>query len=252
MNESSWRRAFERVSSQMAHVREKDETMKRITHFGIGLALCIRLLALPAGAQSSAKNQDQSNAQGQASSGSSLGDYARQVRKDSGATAKAKPKVFDNDNLPREDKLSVIGEQAPVPSDNTAQAKPAEPGANAAAPGETKPSAETKGKVPENDMAAKQAAWKQWEGKLSAQRNQIELLQRELDVLQREYQIRAAAFYADAGNRLRNAGAWDKTDAEYKQQIADKTKAVEDAKQKLDDMEDEARRAGVPAAMREP
>ena len=37
----------------------------------------------------------------------SLGDYARQVRKDPGA--KSKPKVFDNDNLPREDKLSVVG-----------------------------------------------------------------------------------------------------------------------------------------------
>ena len=58
--------------------------------------------------------------------------------------------------------------------------------------------------------------------------------------------------YADAGNRMRNSADWDKQEAEYKQKIADKQKAVEDAKQKLDDMQEDARKAGVPASMREP
>jgi hypothetical protein len=255
MKESSWRRVSQQGSSQMASVREKDGTMKRITYCGLGLALCCSLLASPAGAQSPAKNQDQSNAQGQSSSGSSLGDYARQVRKDGGPSAKARPKVFDNDNLPREDKLSVIGEASKAPSGDAAAAKPAEPGAAAPAAGEAKPAADTKpdskGKPATDDKAAKEAAWKQWQQKLASQREQIALLQRELDVLQREYQIRAAAFYADAGNRLRNSADWDKSDTQYKQQIADKTKAIEDAKQKLEDTEEEARKAGVPAAMRE-
>jgi hypothetical protein len=78
------------------------------------------------------------------------------------------------------------------------------------------------------------------------------LLQRELDVLQREYQIRAAAMYGDAGNRLRNSADWDKQDAQYKQQIADKQKALDDAKQKQDEMQEEARKAGVPSSVREP
>ena len=226
--------------------------MRRIIYFG--LALCISFTAR---AQSNATNQGQAAGQGQASSssGSSLGDYARQIRKDPGPTAKAKPKVFDNDNLPREDKLSIVGEPSAATPDNAGQAKPAESEANTPA-GEGKPATETKaddkGKDKAGaDAAAKQAAWKQWQGKLAAQRDQIELLQRELDVMQREYQVRAAAFYADAGNRLRNSAAWDKTDAQYKQQIADKTKALEDAKQKLDDMQEEARKAGVPASMME-
>jgi hypothetical protein len=75
---------------------------------------------------------------------------------------------------------------------------------------------------------------------------------RELDVLQREYQLRAAAMYGDAGNRLRNQTDWDKQDAQYKQNIADKQKALDDAKQKLDDMQEEARKAGVPSNVREP
>jgi hypothetical protein len=76
-------------------------------------------------------------------------------------------------------------------------------------------------------------------------------LTREFDVLQREYQIRAAAMYADAGNRMRNSADWDKQDAQYKQQIADKQKALDDAKQKLEDTQEEARKAGAPPSVRE-
>jgi multidrug resistance efflux pump len=77
------------------------------------------------------------------------------------------------------------------------------------------------------------------------------MLSRELDVLQREYRLRAAAFYADAGNRLRNSGSWDKEDAQYKQQIDQKQKALDNAKQELDDMQEQARKSGVPSSARE-
>ena len=102
------------------------------------------------------------------------------------------------------------------------------------------------------DQAQKEAAWKQWGDRLKAQQETIDLLTRELDVAQREYQIRAAAMYGDVGNRLRNSADWDKQDAQYKQQIADKQKALDDAKQKLEDLREEARKAGVPSSVREP
>ncbi len=101
----------------------------------------------------------------------------------------------------------------------------------------------------DDEQAKKQAGWKSWQTKLTAQKDQIDLATRELDVLQREYQLRAAAMYADAGNRMRNSAEWDKQDADYKQKIADKQKAVEDAKSKLTDMQEEARKDGVPSAM---
>ena len=201
--------------------------MKRIKTYGIGLVLLL------GGIPSNAQNQTQSNTQS-SSSGPSLGDYARQVRKD--PEAKSKPKVFDNDNLPREEHLSVVG-------------KPAETTESAPAP-KTEESS-TSGNAPADD-ATRQAALKQWADKLDSQKKQIDLAQRELDVLQREYQIRAAAMYGDAGNRLRNSADWDKQDAQYKQQIADKQKALDDAKQKMDDMQEEARKAGVPSSVREP
>jgi hypothetical protein len=213
------------------------EAMKRITHIGFVLAV----FTIPAGslaaAQTTAPVADQS----------SLGDYARKVHRD--PSLKAKPKVFDNDNLPKEDKLSIVGEAAPV----TAEDASADPSSKAAAASSGKDGAAANPAVSASDEQSKKLAeWKTWQDKLTAQKNSIDLASRELDVLQKEYQLRAAAMYADVGNRLRNSTQWDKEEGEFKQKIADKQKAVDDGKQKLDDMQEEARRAGVPAAMREP
>jgi hypothetical protein len=218
--------------------------MRHSAAFGVGIALYLSVVGLSGGLQAQTESTSQASPAGQ-----SLGDYARQVRKE--PDAKPKKKVFDNDNLPKEDKLSVVG-NAPAR------------GAEAAAPAESKP-AETASAAPAKaeagappadtskmDQTQKEAAWKQWGDRLKAQQETIDLLTRELDVVQREYQIRAAAMYGDVGNRLRNSADWDKQDAQYKQQIADKQKALDDAKQKLEDLREEARKAGVPSSVREP
>ncbi|MGA8617833.1 MAG: hypothetical protein WB660_04855 [Candidatus Sulfotelmatobacter sp.] len=205
--------------------------MKRIAYFVFLLGLFTVLLGSPAGAQTAPLPPDQS-----------LGDYARKVHKDPSAP-KSKPKVFDNDNLPKDDKLSIVGQPPSVAGSATSDS------AAKSAPADTKDAA--KPSTTNDEEAKKQAAWKAWQEKLAEQKRQIDLASRELDVVQREYQLRAAAMYADVGNRLRNSVDWDKQEAQYKQQIVDKQKAVEDAKQKLDEMEEEARKAGVPASMRD-
>lgn len=227
-------------------------TMKRTMYSGIGLTLLLAVAGLPATAQ----NQTSSNTQN-STDGQSLGQYARQIRKESGTTAK--PKVFDNDNLPKQDTLSIVG--TPTTAQDTApQQKTDDSSASASGSGaKTESNAGSEDTSAANsapsapvDEATKQAAWKQWAERIKAQQDQIDLLNRELDVLQREYQLRAAAMYGDIGNRLRNSADWDKQDANYKQQIADKQKAVDDAKQKLDDLQEQARKAGVPSSVREP
>jgi hypothetical protein len=225
--------------------------MNRIVQNGMRLTLVLIATGLTAVAQNQAPSAPQGSSDG------SLGTYARQIRKDSGAPAKKK--VFDNDNLPTDDKLSIVG-SAPAAGSTAAEVKPEQaPGAEPAegeAKGEAgaKPADDKKAANPSKagDQGAKDAAWKQWGDRITAQKNQIDLTTRELDVLQREYQVRAAAMYADVGNRLRNSAEWDKQDAQYKQQIADKQKALDDAKQSLDDMQEEARKAGVPSSVREP
>jgi hypothetical protein len=235
--------------------------MKRIACSGMGLVLFLGLAGLPAGAQNQAPTTSQNS-----SSGSSLGDYARQVRKDPGNASR--PKVFDNDNLPKQDKLSVVGQTPATVTAKSADAKAEHSDAAANATSETKATPDNKagneakdatgekapltsGAKAPTDESTREAAAKQWADKLAAQKEQIDLLARELDVVQREYQIRAAAMYADAGNRMRNSADWDKQDAQYKQQIADKQKALDDAKQKLEDTQEEARKAGAPASVRE-
>jgi hypothetical protein len=214
--------------------------MKRITYVSSQLAFSFALgifllgssvFSLRANAQTSAAPAPTA---GQAQD-QPLGDIARKVGHKDTDPAKPKPKVFDNDNLPMQDKISVVGQ----PADTTDVASNA--GTPSAASNPAKPA--------EDDQTKKQAEWKSWQGKITSQKEQIDLASRELDVLQREYQLRAAEMYADAGNRLRNSAQWDKQDADYKQKLADKQKAIDDAKEKLNDLQEQGRKAGVPSSM---
>jgi len=176
-----------------------------------------------------------------------LGDYARSIRKDE---KPASAKKYDNDNLPTADNISVVGNA--TDTTGAEDANPA-PEANAAKPedGTAATTPGSKDADKKSDASDAQKANDEWKQKITDQQNKIDLLSRELDVTQREYRLRAAAFYADAGNRLRGSATWDKEDAQYKQQIAQKQKAVDDAKKSLDDLKEQARKAGVPAKMRE-
>ena len=197
----------------------------------------------------------------------SLGDLARQVRKQKGQAAPT-AKKFDNDNLPAEDKLSVVGQAPPEPpaaetaaaanNDGAPQAKATAAATDGPAPGQApastdsdqKPAADEKSPA-EDEQAQKKQMYDGWKKRIEDQKGQLDLLARELDVQNREYRLRAAAFYADAGNRLRNSGAWDKEDSQFKDQIAAKQKQLDDAKKQLEDMQEDARKAGVPSSMRE-
>jgi len=201
--------------------------MKRIAHFWAAAILV-------AAAASFASAQD-STAQPQ-----SLGDYARTVRKEKKPTA---AKQFDNENLPVDDKLSVVGGAATTGDQQSAPG--VEPTAGTTA--DAKPPAIQPGESSED----RQKTYDAWKDKIAAQKAKMDLAARELDVQQREYQLRAAAMYADAGNRLRNSGEWDKEDADYKKKIDDKKKAADEAKEQLESMQEDARKAGVPASVRE-
>src|SRR5580765_82280 len=129
--------------------------MKQTANVGIGIILLLGLAGLPAGAQSQAPSNSQP--------GQSLGDYARQVRKDPDAS-KTKPHVFDNDNLPKTDKLSVVG-TASTNAEPAPEQKPADANAATPAGAEGKPAAAAAtppADTSKMDEAAKQAAFKQW------------------------------------------------------------------------------------------
>ena len=207
--------------------------MKRIGYVVLAEIVLAGVLVSLAGAQSS----------------ESLGDYARSVRKEE---KKGSAKKYDNDNLPATDKISVVGNAEPETGSGDANAAPttdgnaAQAGDSAGSTPDAQPGAEKKPEVSDA-----QKVNDDWKKKIDEQKAKVDLLSREMDVTQREYRLRAAAFYADAGNRLRNQGSWDKEDTQYKQQMAQKQKALDDAKKALADLQEQARKAGVPAKVRE-
>jgi hypothetical protein len=209
-----------------ARLKETEHRMKRIAYVFLAVVVLTGMLVTKAAAQSEP-----------------LGDYARSIRKDD---KKEVGKKYDNDNLPTSDNISVVGtardsaeDANPAPTSDTGSAK-TEDSSTAVTPS---PQAQQGTSKP--DATDAQKSDDQWKQKFADQKSKVDLLSRELDVAQREYRLRAAAFYADAGARLRNQGSWDKEDAQYKQQLAQKQKSLDDAKKVLDDLKEQGRKAGV-------
>lgn len=212
--------------------------MKRIVYLWLVASVMAAVVVTAAGAQSQSQP---------------LGDYARSLRKQKGQKA-PDTKKFEDGTIPTTDTLSVVGPPPKQSStDESGDSNPKSQNADQAAPAGQDGKADQKtGAQPAKDAAEeREKANKEWQKKFADQKAQIDLLTRELDVVQREYRLRAAAMYADVGNRMRNSAQWDKEDTDYKQKIADKQKALDDAKQKLEDMKEEARKAGAPASVRE-
>jgi hypothetical protein len=193
--------------------------MKRILSFSIA-GILMAGMAIGAAAQAATS----------ADANQSLGDVARAQK------ANKKPdtsKHFDNDTMPRTDKLSVVG---PSSDSADANAAPAADGTQAASAA-TQPASQS--------ATDKQQAANDMKDKIADAQSRVDLLTRELNVAQKEYQLRTASFYGDAGERLRNASAWDKEDVASKDTLAGKQKELDDAKQALADVQEEARKAGL-------
>jgi hypothetical protein len=184
------------------------------------LAAGIVVLLGASGAYAQSANATQSG-----TSSTSLGDAARAARK-------SKPKSdtsrhFDNDNLPVNEQLSVVG---PDPSTATSgDQKIAQNG-----------TADQKAAADEKQKNADEL-----QQKIADQKAKIDGMNHELDLDQREYRLRAAAFYGDAGAQLRNAAQWSKDDTQYKADIDQKQKAIAAAQQELTDLQEQARKAGI-------
>jgi hypothetical protein len=163
----------------------------------------------------------------------SLGDYARAARKKKPESTST-TRHYDNDNLPTNETLSVVGPPPPAPAN-------AGPGAaNTSSTPATKVAADPAAAAAERKKTADELT-----KKLDQQKQKIDSLNRELDIDQREHRLRAAAFYGDAGTRLRNSAQYDKDDAQYKSDVDGKQKAVAAAQQELDQMQEQARKAGI-------
>jgi len=159
----------------------------------------------------------------------SLGDYARNARKNK-PEANSASRHYDNDNLPTGETLNVIG-PAPAAEGKAGEANSAD--ATKAAAAEQQKTADEK-----------QKAADQWKKKLDDQKQKIDSLNHELDLDQREMRLRAAAAYTDPNIVVRDVN-WNKDDVRFKNEIEQKQKVLDAARQELNDLQEQAHKAGV-------
>jgi len=164
-----------------------------------------------------------------AQEGSTLGDAGRDARK---SRRPSNAKVWTNDNLPTSSTINIAGDR-----DSTREASPEE---------QAKASQATdKDKDKEKADAGKDQQ-DEWRKRIGDQQTQVSQLQREVDVAQREYKLKVAGAYFDAGNMLRDSKKWADEQRKYESEIAGKQKSLDAAKSKLDDLREQARKAGMP------
>jgi hypothetical protein len=179
-------------------------------------------------------------ASAQSSSAPSLGDAARAARKNK-TDASPATRHYDNDNLPVNDTLSVVGPEPVAAKDPAVLAKD-----NGAASATDKD--KDKDKKPADPTVAaaeRQKSADEMKKKLAEQQQKIDALNHEISLDQREDRLRAAAFYSDAGTQLRNSAEWQKEQTQSKNDADAKQKALDAAKQQYEEMQEQARKAGI-------
>ncbi len=178
----------------------------------------------------------------------SLADAARNHKQQQAGKPVA-TKIFTNDNLPATETISTVGTApsdsaaAPVASDS---GQPATSETNAAAAKDGSANTKTG-----DDDKQRQKSWEDWRDKIQKQKATVEQIQKENEEIERQYKLTTGNYYNSAQQRVFDGAAMTKEDASYKEQMEQKKKAIDDAKQKIDDMQEEARRAGVPSGFRD-
>jgi hypothetical protein len=194
--------------------------------FSVGLLILTGMLAGVAAAQSD-----------------SLAEAARKHKQQQAGKPVA-AKVYTNDNLPATETISTVG----APASDAAATAPAD-GQAVSADGST-PAAKD-GAKPADDSKSRQKTWEDWREKIEKQKAAVEQMRKENDEIDRQYKLTTGNYNSSAQQRLFDGAAMAKEDAAYKQQMEQKQKAIEDAKQKIEDLQEGARRAGVPSGYRD-
>jgi len=156
-------------------------------------------------------------------SGQSLGDVARQQK---GTPKKKAAKVYTNDDIP-----SV----APTPSASET------PASSTAKTNQKKDAEATQ------EDSKKRA--EEYKARIAEAKTKVADLEREIDLMQREQKLRAAVYFSDAGNRLRDDKKWADEERRFSTSLAAKQSDLQVSKQKLEALQDEARKAGVGGAL---
>jgi hypothetical protein len=171
-------------------------------------------------------------AQAQSFAASDPAQVSRDIRP---STAKA-PKVYDNDNLPSADVVNIVG-SVPHETSNSNSGL----GTNLGA--ESDNNRKNKKDVAEikvgQSLTERQEVYKHWEKRIAKRAAAVEQLTRELDELKRNAPMSVAILHLWPDDQM------------YLQVVRAKQDALDQAKANLSDLQEEARKAGVPSSFRD-
>ncbi len=192
------------------------------------LAAAAAIFFLPAAARCQQQDQQSSASSAQAAQqqDDSLGAAARRAREQKKEPAKP-AKAFDNDNIPAQGGISAVG--TAKPETGTAAGTALEVQA-------TTDSTTAGGKTSKNDE-------KSWRKKFAGLRNKLESDKQELEILQRELGVLNVQYYNDPNKAMQqDLTRNDINDKTAK--IEAKKKQIESDQQAISGAEDELRRSG--------
>jgi hypothetical protein len=167
----------------------------------------------------------------------SLGDYARSVRQNKAQDTKAPSKVYDNDSLSSAT-ISVVGgssKSSAQPGNDNAGAVQADNSSSAPGTNNKKPADQKEKVSPGQSLQDRQKVFDAWKSRIDDQKKKVDQLAHDLD----NYQHNAT---------LAQVSVWPQTQ-QYGEKLAEKQKALEQAKTQLGDLQEQARKAGVPASV---
>jgi len=164
-----------------------------------------------------------------------LGDVARQQRADKTAAAK---RVITNEDLPSSSTGVTVAPSSPTDSGATAKD-------TASKTKDTKKPAEATG---DSTSSSNTPADTDYRAQIQKQRAEIAKLEKELSELQHKEQVQSTNAYMDAGARLRDPKAWSEQRAKLDKDIDSRQQKLQDARTKLEDLLEQARKLGISTA----
>lgn len=172
----------------------------------------------------------------------SVADVAKQSR----ARQKANPnaRVIDNDVIPSSIEISS---STPASTSSTPATASSEGKKDETSGKEEAAKDENKTEQEKSANAEDQKNIDAWKKQINEEKKEINQLTRELNVAQREAGLHNAVYYADAGAMLRDQAKFAEDSRKLQAEIDAKSQALTDAKQKLADLQEQARKAGVPS-----
>lgn len=190
----------------------------------------------------------------------SLGDVARENRNTPHPRAK---RVVTNDEIPSVDTLSTAPVKAKTKA--TAEDKGGDDKDSPKAESKTDPKAESKAggdkAAPAKELAPASAASElekrdaeqkkqaaEWNSKFSLQREKISVLERDLKVGEQEFQQKQLVHMSDVNARVNGQQQYAESERLDKEDLAQRQQKLNEEREKLGSMQEEARRAGVKLA----